>query len=232
MTRSPESAKSPPTKIVLGVIITAVFIWSFAVLAGRSDWIRGWAYVALLTCGQSLSSLYVWRKDPEVLRRRARIGKGTKTWDKLVLSLFAVAYLAVLVVAALDERYGWSAMSGWFWLLGAALYMFCAFMLAWAMSVNTYFEKTVRIQHDRAHKVIDSGPYRIVRHPGYLGTIFGFGLAGPLLLGSWWAFVPAAIAVASLVVRTALEDRMLKEELDGYESYAQTVRHRLLPGFW
>jgi len=232
VTRNPETSKSMPTKILLGVITTVVFIWSFALVAGRFDWIRGWAYIALLTCGQSLSSLYVWRRDPEVLRRRGRIGRGTKGWDKIMLGLFATAYLAVLVVAALDERYAWSAMSGWFWPLGAALYLFCVFVLTWAMSVNTHFEKTVRIQHDRGHRVIDSGPYRIVRHPGYLGTIFGFALAGPLLLGSWWAFAPAVIAAACLVIRTALEDRTLQTELDGYEAYARTVRYRLLPGLW
>ena len=123
-------------------------------------------------------------------------------------------------------------MSGWFWALGVALYLFCVFILTWAMSVNTYFEKTVRIQHDRGHRVIDSGPYRIVRHPGYLGTIFGFALAGPLLLGSWWAFVPAVIAVVCLVIRTVLEDRTLQKELDGYDAYTQNVRYRLLPGVW
>ena len=100
------------------------------------------------------------------------------------------------------------------------------------MSVNTHFEKTVRIQHDRGHRVVDSGPYRIVRHPGYLGTIIGFVLATPLLLGSWWAFAPAVVAAAFLVVRTALEDRTLNKELDGYQTYTQNVRYHLLPGAW
>ncbi|MHC4165687.1 MAG: methyltransferase family protein, partial [Planctomycetota bacterium] len=206
----------------------ALFFW----LAGRLNWTRGWAYIGLITIGQSISGLYVWRRDPEVLRRRGKIGQGTKTWDKIVLGLFGTTYFALIVVAALDERYDWSSMSGWFWPLGVAMYAFCVFMLTWATAVNTHFEKTVRIQHDRGHRVIDSGPYRIVRHPGYLGAIFGFILAAPLLLGSWWAFAPAVIAVACLAVRTALEDRTLRKELDGYEAYVQTVRYRLLPGLW
>jgi len=232
MASSPRSIESLPARIFMGTVTVALFIWLFFLLAGRFDWIRGWAYIALLTCSQSLSSLYIWRRDPEVLRRRGKIGQGTKTWDKIVLGLFGTAYLTVIIVAGLDERYTWSTMSGWLWPLGAALYMFCVFILTWSMSVNTHFEKTVRIQHDREHRVIDSGPYRIVRHPGYLGTIFGFALAAPLLLGSWWAFVPAVIAIASLVLRTALEDRTLRKELDGYEAYTQNVRYRLLPGLW
>jgi protein-S-isoprenylcysteine O-methyltransferase Ste14 len=112
------------------------------------------------------------------------------------------------------------------------MYVFCVFLLTWAMAVNTHFEKTVRIQHDRGHRVIDSGPYRIVRHPGYLGAILGFTLAAPLLLGSWWSFVPAVAAVVCLIIRTSLEDRTLQNELDGYKDYAQNVRYRLLPGLW
>lgn len=229
---SPRLTKSLPASIFLGAVTVGVFVWLFFWIAGRFDWIRGWAYIGLFTCGQSASSLYIWRRDPEVLRRRGRIGRGTKTWDKAVLGLFAAAYLMVIVVAALDERYALSTMSGWFWPLGAALYVFCVLILTWAMRVNTHFEKTVRIQHDRGHRVIDSGPYRIVRHPGYLGTIAGFILATPLLLGSWCAFAPAVIAAACLVIRTVLEDRTLRKELDGYEAYTQNVRYRLLPGVW
>jgi protein-S-isoprenylcysteine O-methyltransferase Ste14 len=100
------------------------------------------------------------------------------------------------------------------------------------MLVNPHFEKTVRIQRDRSHKVIDAGPYRIVRHPGYACVIPGFVLCPPLVLGSWWSFVPALAAVIVLVIRTALEDRTLRNELPGYKEYAQRVRYRLLPGVW
>ena len=99
------------------------------------------------------------------------------------------------------------------------------------MGVNPFFEKTVRIQTERGHRVIDTGPYAFVRHPGYLG-FFGWCLSAPLLLGSWWAFVPAVLSVVDLVVRTALEDRTLREELEGYEAYSNRVPHRLLPGIW
>jgi len=224
--------KSMSAKVFMGSVIVVLFVWLLFLIAGRFNWIRGWAYIGLLSCGQSVSCLYVRRKDAEVLRRRGKIGRGTKTWDKFVLGLFATAYLAEIVVAAVDERYIWSTMSGWFWPLGTIMYIFYVFALTWAMSVNTHFEKTVRIQHDREHRVIDSGPYRIVRHPGYIGTIIGFVFATPLLLGSWWAFAPAVVAAAILVVRTVLEDRTLNKELSEYEAYTQKVRYRLMPGVW
>ena len=101
-----------------------------------------------------------------------------------------------------------------------------------SMLANPFFEKTARIQNDRNHHVIDSGPYRYVRHPGYVGVIAGFILATPFMLGSWWALIPAILSVVSIVVRTALEDHMLRDELDGYEGYASRVRYRLVPYLW
>ena len=100
------------------------------------------------------------------------------------------------------------------------------------MAVNPFFEKTVRIQHEIGHRVVDSGPYKIVRHPGYTGMIIGLILATPMLLGSGWAFVPALLAVVWAVVRTVLEDRTLRRELPGYEDYTRRVPYRLLPGIW
>ena len=112
--------------------------------------------------------------------------------------------------------------------------MYATFLLilTWAMLVNPHFEKVVRIQHELGHRVIDTGPYRFVRHPGYVGTIIGFILSMPFLLNSWWAFVPAALATVWMIVRTVMEDRVLRRELEGYEDYAKRVRYRLLPGVW
>jgi protein-S-isoprenylcysteine O-methyltransferase Ste14 len=103
--------------------------------------------------------------------------------------------------------------------------------LTWAMSVNKFFEPSVRIKTDRGHRVIDTGPYAIIWHPGYaLGFLFFVGI--PLLLGSLWGLVPAMLLVPLLVVRTILEDRTLQAEFPGYKEYAQWVRYRLIPGIW
>ncbi len=218
--------------IVVGVPILGVCVAGFFWLAGRWDWIEGWAYVGLFTLGQSVIGIYLLIRDPELIRRRARAGEGTKAWDKVCLSLFGCSYLAIMVVAALDARWGWSETPAWLVPAGGALYVLGAVLVTWAMAVNTHFEKTVRIQTDRGHKVIDSGPYRLVRHPGYVATILGFVLAPPLMLRSRWALLPAAVAVSVFVLRTALEDRMLRRELEGYAEYAKRVRYRLLPPVW
>lgn len=220
-------------RIALGVVSMVVFVAVFFLIAGRIDWLAGWAYLGLTVCGQGVSVLYLWRKDPELLRRRAEMGEGTKTWDKACLGLFGTACMAIVLVAALDAgRFGWSAMPVWLWPVGAVLYAFFFVLITWAMAANTFFEKTVRIQHDRGHRVIDSGPYRFVRHPGYLAVLVGFLLPPPLLLGSWWAMIPAFVGAALLIVRTVLEDRTLRRELPGYKDYAQRVRYRLVPGVW
>jgi protein-S-isoprenylcysteine O-methyltransferase Ste14 len=104
-------------------------------------------------------------------------------------------------------------------------------IIVWAMTANAFFAQTVRIQEERGHTVATGGPYRIVRHPGYVASILSQ-IATPLILGSVWAFIPAGLAALLFVVRTALEDKTLLEELDGYKEYAGRVRYRLLPGVW
>jgi protein-S-isoprenylcysteine O-methyltransferase Ste14 len=219
-------------KVLAGTTSVCTFVAVFFLIAGRIDWIRGWAYVGLLTLGQTASAVYIWRKDPELLTMRSKIGEGTKKWDKILLGMFGIMYLGILIAAALDVRYNWSTMSIWLWPVGSVLYAFFIVIITWAMDVNRFFEKTVRIQTDRGHHVIDSGPYRIVRHPGYIATILGFIFSAPLLLGSWRAFIPAFLAIACLLIRTVLEDRTLQMELPGYKDYTKRVRYRLLPGIW
>ncbi len=219
-------------KIVTVAVSVVLLVAFFLAIAGRFDWMQGWAYVAIVTLGQTISSALIWRRNPELLIRRGMLGAGTKGWDKMLLALFGLTYLAELIVAALDERFQWSSLGWWLWPVGCALYIFFVVVLTWAMAVNPFFETTVRIQSDRGHQVVESGPYRFVRHPGYLAIILGLILAAPLLLGSWWAFIPALLSTSCLVIRTALEDRLLQQELSGYAAYARRVPYRLLPGVW
>ncbi|MBE9067396.1 isoprenylcysteine carboxylmethyltransferase family protein [Leptolyngbya cf. ectocarpi LEGE 11479] len=171
-------------------------------------------------------------QTPELMKQRGQFGEGTKTWDMVLLTVFGLTFLAIPIVAALDIRHQWSEMPLWLWPLGAVLYAGFVAVIMWSMAVNPHFEKTVRIQRDRNHHVIDTGPYGIVRHPGYAAIIFGLVLVMPLLLGSWWAFIPAILTTLCLVLRTALEDRTLYQELSGYKDYTRKVRYRLLPGLW
>jgi protein-S-isoprenylcysteine O-methyltransferase Ste14 len=126
---------------------------------------------------------------------------------------------------------GWSDVPPWVVATGYILLIGGVAITAWAQAVNPFFEPGVRIQTERAQRVITSGPYRVVRHPGYSAAIALF-IGIPLALASWWALLPAALATALLVVRTSLEDRLLGAELPGYDAYASRTRYRLLPGVW
>jgi protein-S-isoprenylcysteine O-methyltransferase Ste14 len=200
--------------------------------AGRIDWLEGWLYFGIVITSLSAGFFYLWCVNPAVIEHRLHTGKGTKSWDKLWLVFFTLVFLAIYIVAGFDAvRFAWSSMSPWLWPLGLALWLPGYVLFTWAMGVNPFFEKTVRIQTERGHRVIDTGPYSFIRHPGYLG-FFGWSLSTPLFLGSWWALMPATLAIIAIVIRTALEDRTLCEELAGYREYSDRVRYRLIPGVW
>ena len=219
-------------RLLLGIPITVGIFWVFFWLGDGASWVQGWIYVGVLLVGQTVAAIVIERHDPELLKRRAVHGEGTKSWDKVLLAFFGLTYVAELLVAALDASHDWAPLPVWLIPLGVVLYVVGMGITTWAMTVNTHFEKTVRIQTDRNHTVCDRGPYQIVRHPGYVGASLGFPLATPFLLGSAWAFVPAVACVITLVVRTALEDRTLRAELEGYEAFTRKTRSRLVPRIW
>jgi protein-S-isoprenylcysteine O-methyltransferase Ste14 len=161
-----------------------------------------------------------------------RFGQFTKAWDMVWAVLFTIAVIAIYVVAVAETRDGVAREPGASWLLGLAIFTPGWTLVIWSMVVNPFFEKTVRIQTDHGHRVIDTGPYAYIRHPGYVGFAVGWILPTPLLLASTRAFIPALIVVGLLVIRTALEDRTLHAELPGYAEYATRVRFRLIPGVW
>jgi protein-S-isoprenylcysteine O-methyltransferase Ste14 len=173
------------------------------------------------------------RRHPDLLQERSRVQPGTKKWDRFLAPIIAlVGPLAIWIVSGLDVRAHWPPRVPAWW--SAAAFIVCVsgiVFTGWAMLTNRFFSGTVRIQSDRGHTVVDSGPYRYVRHPGYSGAL-AFTLGSPVALGSWLGFIPAAITVVVLIVRTVLEDAVLRAELGGYSAYAKRVRSRLLPGIW
>jgi protein-S-isoprenylcysteine O-methyltransferase Ste14 len=205
------------------------------IFAGTTNWPMAWVYTALLLVSTIGSRLIVWRRNPDTLRERARFtaSEGTPSWDRLLVPIVGLyGPMATMVVAGLDHRLGWSAVVPVIWQIVAALVIAGGYGLAvWAMVVNRYFSAVARIQQDREQVVVTSGPYRIVRHPSYAGAVLA-SLALPVMLDALWAAVPAAVMVVALIVRTGLEDRMLREELEGYQSYAGETRYRLIPGLW
>jgi protein-S-isoprenylcysteine O-methyltransferase Ste14 len=201
--------------------------------AGTWAWVRGWLFLGVLLASSSLMTLYLRRVNPDVIAGRVNRHERPRRWDLLLgLIGFLPTMLAIPIVAALDDgRYHWSYVPWWGCALGYALLLTGMAGLTSAQGVNKFFEPLVRIQTDRGHKVIDTGPYAIIRHPGYA---FGFllFLGMPLALGSLWALIPAILLCPLLVLRTIWEDRTLRDELAGYEEYTQRVRYRLIPGVW
>ena len=221
-------------KIIVGltvVVVVVVFARFVFMNASRLGWTLGWIYMGIITATFAINLVCLRLWNPELTHRRIRFGKFIKNWDILWGVLSAFAIIAVFVVASKEAGNGVSREPGVSWLLGLAIFISGWALVNWSMVVNPFFEKTVRIQTEHGHHVIDSGPYAYLRHPGYLG-FSGWILSTPLLLASNWAFIPALILVVLLVVRTALEDHMLHVELPGYSVYAARVRFRLIPGIW
>jgi protein-S-isoprenylcysteine O-methyltransferase Ste14 len=200
--------------------------------AGRIDWLPGWIFIAVLCVAFGVSALLLARVNPMIYRARSRFQPGTEKWDLILLSVLLPAMIAEIPLATLDAgRMGWSDVPLWTVLIGYLLLIGGIAVTTWAQAVNPFFEPGVRIQKEREQRVITSGPYRVVRHPGYSAAIALF-IGIPLALASWWALLPAALATGLLVVRTSWEDRLLQAQLSGYAEYARRTRYRLLPGFW
>lgn len=199
---------------------------------GRLDWSPGWFFVAFLIVVYGISALVLWRVNPVIYRARSRFQPGTKHWDRILLALMLPAMVAEIPVATLDAgRMFWSAVPFSIVVFGYVLIAAGIALSAWAQAVNRFFEPGVRIQRERGHHVITSGPYQFVRHPGYVGALMIFvGVA--FALASWWALIPAAFATAILILRTSWEDALLGTELDGYADYTRYTRFRLVPGIW
>lgn len=178
-------------------------------------------------------SLILLRRNPGLISERSRVKADAKAWDRrLLAAINLLGQGAMLVVAGLDQRFGWTGEGVWsLHLIGLVLVGVGIGLVSWAMAANRFFSRVMRIQKDRDHQVVSVGPYRFVRHPGYAGLIL-FALAAPALLGSLWALIPEVFSVGLIVLRTLLEDKTLLVELEGYEEYSLRVRQRLIPGVW
>jgi protein-S-isoprenylcysteine O-methyltransferase Ste14 len=226
---SPAQWRSIIRRSVVALLVLIVLLF---VSAGSISWARGWLFLLVLVTVLGVSARYLWRINPEIFAARSRIHPGSKRWDRILLGFLFPAMIAIVPVGALDDaRFQWSRMSWWFVGLGYLLLITGTAITTWAQAVNRFFEPGVRIQTERGHHVVDTGPYAIIRHPGYFAACLLFpGIA--LALGSWWALIPAAFAALLIIIRTEWEDRMLHAKLDGYAAYAKRVRFRLIPGVW
>ena len=213
----------------MGLLMLPVLLF---LCAGRVDWMMGWALVIITALWVASTAWVTLPRNPELLAERVGPRPGTKTWDTLIISLFGAIKIVQYVIAGLDVRYGWSAGFPFALQVVALVLTILGYaLIVWSTKENAFFALTVRIQTERGHTVVSSGPYRFVRHPGYAGSILSE-LAIPAMLGSWYALILGAIIAVLFVVRTALEDRTLVRELPGYAAYTSQVRYRLIPGAW
>lgn len=203
--------------------------------SGDLQWWQAWVYIGISYLAVILSRVLVARKNPDLLAERAESSKkqDTKPWDKLLSPLSAL-WIPILyyIIAGLDRRWQWSPVIPLWITLVALIIGLARFAFStWAMVENKFFSAVVRIQQDRGHKVVESGPYRLVRHPGYAGGLLAV-LMFPLITNSLWAFIPVCLNTITLIMRTDLEDKTLVAELPGYREYTEKTRYRLLPGVW
>jgi protein-S-isoprenylcysteine O-methyltransferase Ste14 len=213
----------------LSILGVGIFLfWS----AGRIDWWPAWAVIVVWLAWFAAMDIVMLRFTPELMTERLSPPKGAKTWDRAILSILRLMELVRYILAGLDQRYGWTVgfplaaqiATLVIWVLSCALFV-------WAMAANPFFSQVVRIQTDRGQEVASSGPYRVVRHPGYVAMIL-IELSISAVLASWWALFAGGLCAILIIFRTALEDRTLQAEMSGYIEYAHQVRFRLIPGIW
>ncbi len=217
------------TRSVLGIVIMAALIF-FA--AGSLNYWQGWIFFGTNAVILALTAWVLW-DIPELIEERLRPGGKMKSWDKLYFIFSTPLYFAAIILAAVDAGRGhWSApVPTGFYVSSFIIFILAQGLFLWAKRANPFFSSVGRIQTERGHTVCDRGPYRLIRHPGYLSGLT-FGLMTPILLGSFWALIPQSLAAFLLIARTCCEDQMLLKELPGYEEYARKTRYRLIPRLW
>lgn len=241
MSTSPLTpATHNPPNVVSGIVrrftqILRMFAAAAALMfigAGRLDWVWAWVYIGVMLAILLANGTLLLRTRAELVAERGN-AKVMQKWDKIVsFTLLALTYLALPLLAGLDARFGWTPKLDLTWRAAGIVVLIAGYEIAIrAMLANAYFSTAVRIQSERGHTVCRRGPYRFVRHPGYIGFML-MPVGTALILGSLWAFLLALASAIPIVIRTALEDRMLQAELPGYCEYARDVRYRLVPGIW
>lgn len=231
-----ETRKMSRGQLALNVVGTALFFPAVTLLtAGNWRWLEGWIFSLWFVVMILFNLLYLYWKDPALLAERTKApgSDNQKPWDRYIM--YAIVFLAILwfIIMPLDaERFGWSPdFPVWLKVLGGLALLPALYLIERTPMENTYMSTAVRIQSERKQQVISTGVYGFVRHPLYLGCVLMM-LGAPLLLGSLYGLLISLVGVAVLVIRIVGEEKMLAEELEGYEAYKKKVTYRLIPLLW
>jgi protein-S-isoprenylcysteine O-methyltransferase Ste14 len=217
--------------VQIGVLVLVQAVILFASV-WKWNWWNGWVYLVEYLVFLAFNAVILLRGHKELVEERSQVGVGAKGWDKIIGLITGLGGIAILIISGLDERFAWPGMIPLWVQVTAFIVLGMSYPLfTWAMVSNRFFSTIVRIQKDRGHTVQTRGPYRFIRHPGYASLLVSY-IMLPLALGSLWACTPMLLLVGNLFLRTALEDRTLQNELEGYQDYAGRVRYRLIPGVW
>jgi protein-S-isoprenylcysteine O-methyltransferase Ste14 len=209
------------------LVVGAIVFFS----AGRLGWVEGWTMMGVLFVCVFVNLVVLGFLNPGVLVERMQ-HKHAAGWDKALMLAGVLLWLGALVVAGLQERNVWAPrLPRWAVVAGLAAVVLGNVFFVWAAAVNRFFTRWVCVRQEVGHEVVREGPYRMVRHPGYLGWIL-ISLGIPPALGAAWAWAPMACVVALIVVRTYIEDGLLRQDLPGYKDYCARTPHRLLPKVW
>ncbi|HAF49260.1 MAG TPA: isoprenylcysteine carboxyl methyltransferase [Anaerolineaceae bacterium] len=217
------------------LLIFIVFVPMLPLISSwQWDWWEAWVYAAVNIFGFVISRYLAGCRNPDLLVECSQFLQhpNLEKWDKTLSPLLGLAGGLIPLAAGQDARFGPSPEFGLILKIIAIAVLLLGYVIgSCALIANQFFSGMVHIQADRGHQVIDTGPYRWVPHPGYLGALITC-LVIPILLDSWWTFIPVIFTIIIIVLRTKKEDDVLQEKLEGYRVYTQRVRYRLIPGVW
>ena len=201
------------------------------IAAGTMRWAGAWAFLLEITIGGLVTEAWLARHDPGLLAER-RTARGQAGWDRVITTIMPLLWLTWLPLMALDAvRFQTSLVPGWLQCAGALMIAASFYIVYRTYRENSYAAPVVKIQRERGHAAVTTGPYAYVRHPIYASGLLTY-VGAPLLLGSWYGLAIVPVMAALLGLRSMMEERMLTAELDGYAEYLARVRYRLVPMVW